>query len=259
VVLATEGFLVANLVAQQSNENFLAAVVPAQVIALTNTQRANYDVGQLTENTLLDRAAQAKAQDMASKNYFSHTSPDGTTPWEFITQAGYQYQYAGENLAVRFVNSQDVVNAWMASPTHRANIVKPVYTQIGVGTALGTYDGEPATYVVQYFATPAAAVSAAAAPLAPASSFMSSLSRGFVRALSNPQTTANWILGIVATVMLLLLLSTFFVHVQMQHPQMLMSAAVVAFLAFGFLALNAHLIGSVVDPQAAAVGYSLFP
>jgi hypothetical protein len=129
---------------------------------------------------MLDAAAQAKADDMAAKGYFSHTGPDGKEPWAWIKEAGYSYQYAGENLAVRFTDSADVVNAWMASPTHRANIVKPAYTEIGVGIAQGEFQGQPATYVVQYFGaprgapaaiskTPAAASGIAIAPAASAS------------------------------------------------------------------------------------------
>jgi hypothetical protein len=155
IILATEGFLVSNLIARQSSQNFLAAVVPAEIIALTNTERASNNVGMLQDDALLDKAAQAKANDMATQGYFSHIGPDGKTPWQWISEAGYQYQYAGENLAVRFIDSADVVNAWMASPTHRANMVKPVYTEIGVGVAQGMFEGQSATYVVQYFGTPA--------------------------------------------------------------------------------------------------------
>src|SRR3989344_3261232 len=128
LALAAEGFLVANLVTRQSGASFLAAVVQSEIIALTNTARAEGGVGALTEQTQLDAAAQAKAQDMAAKGYFAHVGPDGREPWAWITDAGYNYQYAGENLAVRFVDSKDVVSGWMASPTHRANIIKPVYT-----------------------------------------------------------------------------------------------------------------------------------
>jgi hypothetical protein len=154
VVLAAEGFLVSSLVARQSSTKFLAAVVPAEVISLTNEERISNSVGNLAPSELLTKAAQAKAEDMAKVGYFSHTGPDGKEPWEWIKEAGYEYQYAGENLAVRFIDSRDVVDAWMVSPSHRANIVKGVYTMIGVGVAQGFYEGEPATYVVQYFATP---------------------------------------------------------------------------------------------------------
>ncbi|HVZ76134.1 MAG TPA: CAP domain-containing protein [Candidatus Paceibacterota bacterium] len=154
VVLTSEAVFVADLIARQSAFNFVAAVLPGEVIALTNDERATNNVGQLTENADLDAAAQAKAEDMAAKGYFAHVGPDGKEPWTWISEYGYSYQAAGENLAVRFEDSSDVVNAWMASPTHRANIVKPVYTQIGVGVAQGIYQGAPATYVVQYFGEP---------------------------------------------------------------------------------------------------------
>lgn len=164
IILATEGFLVSNLIVRQSSQNFLAAVVPAEIIALTNTERASNNAGALTQDALLDKAAQAKADDMAANGYFSHVGPDGKTPWQWIAGSGYQYQYAGENLAVRFIDSSDVVNAWMESPTHRANIVKPVYTEIGVGVAQGMYEGASATYVVQYFGTPLAGGAPATRP-----------------------------------------------------------------------------------------------
>jgi hypothetical protein len=154
VILTAESVFLLNLLARQSALDFVAAVLPGEVVAFTNSERAVNNLGQLVENPLLTAAAQAKAEDMAAKGYFSHVSPDGTVPWSWIKAQGYAYQYAGENLAVRFTDSSDVVNAWMASPTHRANIVKPVYTEIGVGVAQGEFQGEPATYVVQYFGAP---------------------------------------------------------------------------------------------------------
>ena len=60
-----------------------------------------------------------KAQDMATLGYFAHVSPDGKTPWYWIEKVGYDYQYAGENLAINFSDSKDVTNAWMASPLHK--------------------------------------------------------------------------------------------------------------------------------------------
>jgi hypothetical protein len=154
VILTAEGVFVFDLIGRQAAFNFLASVLPGEVIALTNDERADNDVGQLREDASLDAAAQAKADDMAAKGYFAHVGPDGKEPWAWITGAGYSYRSAGENLAVRFSDSRDVVQAWMDSPTHRANIVKPIYEEIGVGVAQGTFQGEPATFVVQYFGTP---------------------------------------------------------------------------------------------------------
>lgn len=149
-------FAVTTLVFHRTN--FLAAVLPGVLTSLTNADRATTGLPQLSENALLAEAAQNKANDMAAKGYFSHVTPDGKTPWYWLDQAGYDYTYAGENLAVDFTDSKDVENAWMASPTHHANIVKPQYTQIGIAVAEGTYQGQPATFVVQFFGTPAEAL-----------------------------------------------------------------------------------------------------
>ncbi len=95
-----------------------------------------------------------KADDMATKGYFAHTSPEGLTPWYWFAQVGYNYTYAGENLAINFNESKDVDTAWLASPTHRANILNSHYTEIGIATAQGMYKGVQATFVVQMFGTP---------------------------------------------------------------------------------------------------------
>ncbi len=134
--------------------NFLSAVLPGVLTSLTNEQRLQNNAPILTENQLLVNAAQLKANDMASRGYFSHNTPDGKTPWYFLEQAGYKYSQAGENLAVNFFESIDVANAWMASPTHRANIVKKEYTEIGIAVASGVYEGRSAVFVVQFFGKP---------------------------------------------------------------------------------------------------------
>src|ERR1035437_2575091 len=134
----------------------LAAVLPATLSALTNGEREQNKLSDLKENSLLDKAANLKAQDMATKGYFAHVSPDGKQPWYWFDKAGYDYDYAGENLAVNFTDSQDVTTAWMNSPTHRANIVKQAYTEIGSGVAEGEYEGHQSTFVVQEYANPGA-------------------------------------------------------------------------------------------------------
>lgn len=136
--------------------DFLASVLPGALVALTNHDRAASGIGGVTEDQLLSKAAQAAAEDMAAKGYFAHVSPDGKSPWYWLDSVGYQYSYAGENLAVNFTDSSEVETAWMNSPTHRANIEKPQYTKVGIGTANGIYEGADTTFVVQFFATPAA-------------------------------------------------------------------------------------------------------
>ncbi|MFA6256729.1 MAG: CAP domain-containing protein [Candidatus Paceibacterota bacterium] len=132
----------------------MAAVLPAVLGNLTNEERQELNLPTLTVNPLLEQAAQMKAQDMADKGYFAHTSPEGKTPWYWMEVAGYKYQYAGENLAVNFRDSEDVTRAWLASPTHRANIVKGNYTEMGTGIARGKYNGKATVFVAQVYANP---------------------------------------------------------------------------------------------------------
>jgi len=108
----------------------LSAVLPSVLVELTNKEREAVSLKSLTENELLNKAATMKATDMATKGYFAHVSPDGKKPWNWLQAVEYKYQYAGENLAVNFKDSEDVTLAWMNSPTHNANIVKAEYTEI---------------------------------------------------------------------------------------------------------------------------------
>lgn len=121
---------------------------------LTNEQRQKNNLPPLSYNEKLSLAAAKKAQDMFTKNYWAHYAPDGTTPWDFILNSGYQYEYAGENLAKNFLFSNGVVEAWMNSPTHRANILHKDYTEVGFAVVNGSLNGEPTTLVVQMFGKP---------------------------------------------------------------------------------------------------------
>lgn len=105
------------------------------LLASTNMQRQNYGAGQLVIDAKLSAAAQAKAEDMISRDYWSHIAPDGKQPWEFIVAAGYQYRAAGENLAYGFRTSHDAVIGWMNSPPHKENLLKPDYRDVGFGIA----------------------------------------------------------------------------------------------------------------------------
>ena len=260
LALVAEGVLVANLIARQSGYDFLAAVIQSEIISLTNSERAQNNVKTLSENKKLNAAAQAKANDMVMRGYFAHQGPDGKEPWTWIQAAGYDYRYAGENLAVRFVDSKDVVSGWMASPTHRANMVKPVYTDIGVGIAQGMYKGQPATFVVQYFASPAA-TAAAAATYAPAASFSDSLARSLGKLASEPRATTAWILGGIIALLALGLALSFFLHMQIQAHDLLVPGTVVAVVAAALLIINSNLLTGVIhDSQAASVANAiLFP
>lgn len=137
-----------------NEDSLLGDIRSGVLIAFTNEERKDEGLSELIENETLNEAARLKAQDMTSKGYFAHYSPDGSSPWVWFDEAGYEYDKAGENLAVNFNDSKAVVNAWMNSPAHRANIVKDGYTEIGIGISEGTYKGKKATFVVQLFAKP---------------------------------------------------------------------------------------------------------
>jgi len=160
LVLILISFSVANLqsVFWLSSQWLVGTVLPAVVVELTNTERTNQSLGTLTRSAVLDKAAQLKAEDMATHGYFAHNSPDGLTPWYWFDQAGYNFVYAGENLAVHFTDSENVIDAWMNSPGHRANILGSNYSEIGVGTAKGVFEGYDTVFVVQLFGTPTASV-----------------------------------------------------------------------------------------------------
>jgi uncharacterized protein YkwD len=134
-----------------------AAVVTSALADLANVDRARNDLPELVVSKALTAAAQAKANDMAEKGYFAHTAPDGTSPWYWYKQAGYSFAYAGENLAIDFSDSADVEAAWMKSPAHRANLLNKNFTEVGIATAVGMYQGRKTTFVVEEFGTPAKA------------------------------------------------------------------------------------------------------
>lgn len=140
---------------------YSSAINTANIVTLTNQTRENLGLPVLHEDPLLASAAYAKAQAMLEDQYFAHVAPDGTTAWDYIRSVGYDYEYAGENLAVYFTTAEDLQDGWLASPTHRENIVSTKYTEIGVGVAHGTYQGHETTMVVELFGAPAGSVESA--------------------------------------------------------------------------------------------------
>lgn len=112
----------------------------SEVVRLVNEIRAQNGLKALTQNWELSRVARYKSQDMVDKKYFSHTSPTYGSPFEMIKAFGISYRTAGENIAYGYATPQAVVNGWMNSSGHRANILNASYTQIGVGyVAKGNY------------------------------------------------------------------------------------------------------------------------
>lgn len=157
VILVLLSFTMANVQSflWVASDWMVSTILPAVIVDLTNDERSGMALGTLTRNTTLDAAAQLKAQHMAEKEYFAHFSPDGVSPWFWFAQADYNFVHAGENLAIHFTDTGELVDAWMDSPTHRANIINGNYTEIGIGTAEGEFEGYRTIYVVQLFGTPA--------------------------------------------------------------------------------------------------------
>lgn len=130
---------------------FMAAILPALVVDYTNIDRTTEQKPPLQINPLLATAAQLKAEDMAKRSYFSHEGPKGETPWLWFDKVGYEYVYAGENLALDFYDSGEVNRAWMNSPKHRENILDKNFTDIGIGLASGKFNGRDSLFIVQFF------------------------------------------------------------------------------------------------------------
>lgn len=128
-----------------------SSITPSNIIQLTNQQRASAGLNTLNTNSKLTAAAQAKANNMFQVQYWDHFGPNGESPWQFISQAGYQYVYAGENLAKGFRSAEGVHEAWMASPSHRDNIMSGNYKDIGVAVVEGELLGKQTVLVVQMF------------------------------------------------------------------------------------------------------------
>lgn len=163
-------FMLSQVILQSySTENpgvlgYAANIPVSEVIRITNQKRTEAGLVALQTNSSLSQAAEAKGRHMLEQDYWAHVAPDGTEPWAFFSNVGYKYRYAGENLARDFSNPQSAVDAWMASPSHRDNLMSPKYTEIGLAVVEGDLNGVDTTIIVQLFGTPMAS---AAAPIVP--------------------------------------------------------------------------------------------
>ena len=133
-----------------------AFISPDDIIFETNNQRRANGLNSLAENSKLNQAADFKMRDMFARQYFSHYGPDQTSGVpELLARFNYQYSAAGENLALGdFKNAKELVEVWMASPGHRANIIHSVYRDIGVATGYDMFQGRRTMIAVQIFGTP---------------------------------------------------------------------------------------------------------
>ena len=130
---------------------YAANISVDQVVSLTNQQRALSGLAPLQFNQDLANAAHLKGEHMLAHDYWAHVAPDGTEPWNFFRNVNYRYRYAGENLARDFSDAPSAVDAWMASPTHKENILSDHYNEIGVAVVVGDLSGFDTTIIVQFF------------------------------------------------------------------------------------------------------------
>lgn len=282
VIVVVELVYIAQITLVFKKTDFLSAVLPGVLSAMTNDERASSGVGALAENDLLVRAASLKAEDMAKRGYFSHAAPSGELPWAWLEKVGYAYSYAGENLAVNFSDSADVAAAWMNSPSHRANIVNKNFTEFGIGVTRGVYQGREAVFVVEFFGAPLLPLnralsekggvgregqSRASAPITskvltqgggvlgettalpgtavapPKPSLWSSLQR----IITSPRRTTANLLGLMFLFLVLALILTVFVKRRIQHPRLILAGAALIFMV-GYLYLwNARSFGFPPD------------
>jgi len=132
---------------------FISFIVFSQslLVELTNEKRESLGLNSLENNEVLQEAAYLKAQDMIENGYFSHESPSGISPWRWFEKAGYNYRAAGENLGIGFLDSEEIYRAWYDSPSHRENLLNPLYKDIGIAVLKGDFHGSETTIVVQLF------------------------------------------------------------------------------------------------------------
>lgn len=135
----------------------------------TNAERQKYGVSALEINAQLSDAAFLKAQNMFKEQYWAHVSPSGTQPWKWFGDVSYNYSYAGENLAKNYPTAQATVDAWMNSPTHRENLLKAQYKDVGFAVVDGELNGRPTTLVVALYGAPVTATAVQSANVSPPS------------------------------------------------------------------------------------------
>lgn len=133
---------------------FASSISSDELGNFLNQERKSRNLNTLNWNSKLYDACQKKANHMIENNYFEHYAPDGTSPWNFIINSNYDYKVAGENLAMDFSTSKSTHNAWMASPTHKENILNPEYEDYAICVNNGKINNENTTLIVEIFGTP---------------------------------------------------------------------------------------------------------
>lgn len=235
----------------EAKNDYLAAVIPSTLITLTNETRIHYHLNTLEPDIRLWAAAQLKANDMASKGYFAHVAPDGKDPWYWLKKVGYGYTIAGENLAVHFLDSQDVHQAWMDSPGHRENILRSDFKEIGIATAQGFFEGRNAIFTVQFFANSS---EDQIALIPPVGNVQHTLKEAEVQVaalgvlsdkvmiFTSPVRMVIALLTLLLVVVLFALVVKIGIKIRLQSSTLIAHGVLLALIIVTFLYLNSHLI-----------------
>jgi uncharacterized protein YkwD len=217
--------------------------IAKNIVTQSNMERKKTKAPELYESLILEKAAQEKLNDMFQKNYWDHYGPNGETAWDFIDNNGYSYHLAGENLARGFINSQEVVSAWMNSPSHRANILNDRFREIGVAVGSGKIKGQATTVIVQLFGEPKIAVAAEKSLNTNSeASIMPILSAEMATSPGRAVYWAAWLLIFALVLLDGLMIRKLGLHCSRSHRfnfrvSLLMSVIGLALLMFGFVAI----------------------
>lgn len=134
VIIAFQiGFCLAILLSLKKEQSYKKVnLAPESIIEATNALRISHGKKSLSNNILLTNVAQKRAEKIISNGSFSHSIPGEKTAWDLLRQNGYEYSFAAENLAIHYNNVNDLMNAWLASPKHKDNLLNPESTEIGI-------------------------------------------------------------------------------------------------------------------------------
>lgn len=245
IVLLSQIFLVVFSTAVLPASKYFAEILVNVLLDETNKSRLTVDLNPLAVSQTLTESAQMKANDMALRGYFAHIGPDGTTPWSWFKKAGYAYEYAGENLAVNFFDSKDLADAWMNSPSHRANVLHTQFTEIGIAIASGNFQGKHAVFVVEHFGKPRTPVhslvtpaQAMAPPTVSDTADQENRTNLFERIITSPKTSINFIYFILLTIVALAFVIRLAMRDQSTHSSLLTNGAVMLIIIALALVFN---------------------
>lgn len=214
------------------------------IIAYSNLERQNQGLKQLTENNVLNQAAKLKLNDMFTKDYWDHIGPNGEEAWQFFEESGYQFNLAGENLAKGFSNTKDVVKAWMASPTHRENLLNNRFSEIGIAVGSGKINGATTTVVVQLLGEPRTLFAAQKTQdVLGETKITPELSLNNITSPSKTPYFVAWVIIFALVVMDGVMIRKLGLHASRSHVfnfrvALLLIAFSLGFLAFGFTAIT---------------------